>query len=234
MKKKICLIFYFVLLLSIANLPEVFGTTNCNQTFSFLSLSLSGRFGDEPVFWIVEDVGGECQYSNILQIVPSKLRDNLIDTSLKEYKKWGWLRKGLMSVESEPYIKLSLSNGIWKEKENILKIRSPFRSIKFDTLADNYVINGLEINKTHLGMDRSGKLWNENYGMKGIMLPRIEGLDAKLVYYYPKGLYVNYKISKVYYFANLNYLLVFTYQPKLANGLDTMHGFLIFKTIFTK
>ena len=46
---------------------------------------------------------------------------------------------------------------------------------------------------------------------------------------YPEGLYVDYQISKAYYFPGSGYILVFTHQPLIASGNDTMHGFLLFK-----
>ncbi len=63
------------------------------------------------------------------------------------------------------------------------------------------------------------------------MLPPVDGVRINLVYHYPTGLYINYEINKVYYSPNFGYLLIFTRQPKLAVGLDTMHGFVILKII---
>ncbi|OQA00291.1 MAG: hypothetical protein BWY71_00770 [Planctomycetes bacterium ADurb.Bin412] len=62
-----------------------------------------------------------------------------------------------------------------------------------------------------------------------MVLPGFDGLSARLVYFYPAGLYVNYEIDRVYYFPKSRYLLIFTRQPQKAVGLDTMHGFLLFR-----
>jgi hypothetical protein len=79
-----------------------------------------------------------------------------------------------------------------------------------------------------LGDERS---WNSKHGIQGINTPSVEGLNVRMVYYYPEGLYIDYTISKVYYFPRSGYVLVFTNQPRLASGLDTMHGFLLLKII---
>jgi len=71
--------------------------------------------------------------------------------------------------------------------------------------------------------------WNEEYGLEEVLSPEFEGIKSELVYFYPEGLYINYEISKAYYFPNSGYLLVFTHQSMLASGNDTMHGFLLFK-----
>jgi hypothetical protein len=83
----------------------------------------------------------------------------------------------------------------------------------------------------YAGRERS---WNELYGIKGISVPSTEGIDINLIYYFPEGLYVDYTISKAYYFPYPGYILVFTNQSRMASGADTMHGFLLLKTIEQK
>jgi hypothetical protein len=65
--------------------------------------------------------------------------------------------------------------------------------------------------------------------LDGIILPRFNNIKADLIYFYPKGLYVNYHISKLYHFEKSKYILLITDQPNKADGLDTMHGFMIFR-----
>lgn len=59
--------------------------------------------------------------------------------------------------------------------------------------------------------------------------PIFFGTDAKLVYEHPDGLYKNYAFSQVIYFPKSKYLVLVTDQPTRAVGLDTMHGFLVYK-----
>jgi hypothetical protein len=71
--------------------------------------------------------------------------------------------------------------------------------------------------------------WNEEYGSEEVLSPEFAGIKGELVYFYPEGLYIEYEIAKAYYFARSGYILVFTQQPALASGDDTMHGFLLFR-----
>ena len=71
--------------------------------------------------------------------------------------------------------------------------------------------------------------WFKLKGNNGIILPKIERRNTKLLLFsYKPGLYINYQISEVHYFLD-RYILIFTKQPLKADGLDTMDGFLIFK-----
>ena len=188
-------------------------STNCHQTFHFFFLSQR-----MPTFWIGEDLSGECQFSKLLNI---SIDDSLVSfsqTELKEYKKWGNIPSlsSLFKIYDEK--PLTVIDNVWENKD--LKIELP----EFDSLlAEEF--------KEHIRQGGSNaSSWLKLKGDKGIRLPKIEGIQTKLLFSYNQGLYINYKISEVHYFPNA-FLLVFTNQPQKAVGLDTMHGFLMFKII---
>ena len=191
-------------------------STNCHQTFHFFFLSQR-----MPTFWIGEDLSGECQYSKLLNI---SIDDSIVlfsQTQLKEYKNWGNFKEisSLFRIFNEK--PLTVNDNVWENKD--LKIKPP----EFDSLlAEEF--------KEHIRQGGSNAYsWLKLKGDKGIRLPKIEGIQTKLLFSYNQGLYINYKISEVHYFPNA-FLLVFTNQPQKAVGLDTMHGFLIFKIIKDK
>lgn len=210
--KYIMVFFYFSFLSfsPIKDTSKVF-TTNCHQTFRFFFLSQGS-----PTFWIGEDVSGECNYSRLLHIsINNSLASEAI-SELAEYNSWGNI-PGLNSLfriyDEHP---LELKNKIWENKE--LKIEPP----QYDSILSE------EFNE-HIRQGGSNAVtWNKLKGSQGMKLPTIEGIKTKLIFSYKIGLYINYEISEVHYFPN-RYLLVFTHQPQKAVGLDTMHGFLIFK-----
>ena len=187
-------------------------TTNCHQTFHFFFLSQGS-----PTFWIGEDLSGECKYSRLLNI--SIKNDSSVSVSkseLKEYKNWGSIPKLSSLFRKFEEQSLEVKDNIWQNKD--LKIYPPV----YDSLLAE------EFNE-HIREGGSNAFsWIKLEGKDGVMLPDIEGIKTELLFSYKTGLYINYEISEVHYFPNA-YLLVFTYQPIKAVGLDTMHGFFIFK-----
>jgi hypothetical protein len=189
--------------------------TNCEQSFTFL-LATSGQ---EPVFWIIVDVSGECWDSRLIQIVLENTKDTAIYSSLGYPGDWNWrwLRERIKGVVCQPAIELKNQNGLWGIPGLPWYIKDPPPdSTLFRLFQEEY----------NVGRERS---WNMIFGLKGISLPSLEGIDVKLVYYYPRGVYIGYTLSKAYYFPQSGYILVFINQPRMASGLDTMHGFLLLK-----
>jgi len=189
-------------------------TTNCNQSFTFLLAT-----GDHnPGFWIIEDVGGECSYSHLIQISVEDTAVTCVLLSRIGYENWKWLQENAKHVVSQPATELVNQNSVWGIPGQSWHIKSPPRD---STLLDLFQ------KEYNAGRERS---WNWRCGTKGISVPSVEGKAITLVYYYPEGLYIDYTISSVYYFPYSGYILIFTNQPRMASGLDTMHGFLLLKT----
>ena len=182
-------------------------STYCEQTFYFFFLSKGS-----PTFWIGENLSGECNISYLYNI---SIRDSNVSVSkseLKEYNKWDELK--------------NISNFFRKYKElddNNLVITPP----KFDPgLRDAF--------RKHLVEGGSnGYKWNKKNGIDGIVPPNIANLKTELLFYHKRGLYINYNIASVHYFPKVGLILIFTEQPLIADGMDTMHGFLIFKVLQT-
>jgi hypothetical protein len=186
-------------------------TTNCHQTFHFFFLSKGS-----PTFWIGEDLSGECESSRLLNIGISGSTASISQTELKEYKNWGnipELSSLFRKFEEQP---LELNNKIWEN--NDLKISPP----DYDSLLAE------EFSEHIRRCGSNADSWLKIKGNDGIILPKIEGIKTEFLFSYKTGLYINYDISEVHYFPNA-FLIVFTNQPQKAVGLDTMHGFLIFK-----
>jgi len=189
---------------------HTFATTFCSQDFSLLALTSSE---DKSVFWVEEKVGGDCYYSQIIQIILSKTTEMVLKTPLKDYENNDFFHKMAKRIEAEPYSKFNKEDSIWFLKS--LKVK---QSLPNKTLLGKF-----------LAMAPYAKEWNKKMGLNGIQQPTFYGLKEKLMYYYPEGLYINYEISDVYLFEDKRYLLVFTHQENSGVGNDTVHGFLIFK-----
>ena len=202
--------FSFLSFSPVENVSKVF-TTNCHQTFHFFFLSQ-----ESPTFWIGEDLSGECNYSRLINISTNDSIISFSQSELKEYNNWGVIPElnSLIRIYDEQ--PLELNDNVWENKD--LKIEPP----DYDSLLAGEFIE-------HLCEGGSNAYsWFKVKGKDGIKLPEIEGINTKFLFSYRTGLYINYEISEVHYFPN-SYILVFTHQPIKAVGLDTMHGFFIFK-----
>ncbi len=186
-------------------------TTNCHQTFHFFFLSQGS-----PTFWIGEDLSGECHFSRLIQISVSDSAANEAKSRLKSFQDWGNIPeiKYLFAAYEEK--SLELKDEIWQNKE--IKIQPPTYDSLLAEEFNEHIVNG----------GSNAVTWLKLKGSAGIKLPTIEGINAKFVFSYKSGLYINYDISEVHYYPN-RYMLIFTHQRQTAVGSDTMHGFLIFR-----
>jgi hypothetical protein len=221
MLRRIGFNFCFIIFLGILESQSSHATTNCVQSFNFLFATADYvmRTHHGPIFWIVEDVGGECWYSLLIQIVVKDTIATAFYTRFRDYGSWTWLEKNSKYILYEPAKELENKNDVWSAPDMSWFIKIP--SI------DSAQLKWLQEKCPEF----DGRWWNCKYGIDGISLPSFEGIDVKLVYYYPDGVYFDYKISKAYYFVRSGYILLFTKQPRLADGFDTRHGFLLLKII---
>lgn len=188
-------------------------STGCVDIFHFFFLTK----GINPTFWIGVDVSGECISSYLLQISVKDSSVSVSPSELKEYKNWECIPELDSVLKTFEESSIEYKDETWISKE--IKITSP----EFDsTLAKEF--------NTHVmkGGSNAYTWYKEKGDNYGFLLSKIEGLNTELLYRYRRGLYFNYKISEVHYFAN-NYLLVFAHQPRTAVGADSMHGFFIFR-----
>ena len=212
MSKKISILVGTVMFL-LADPVSSLSSTNCEQTFKLLGLNWRAS----KVFWIAEDLSGECQSSRILQVILSDSGSTTIHTYLRKLHDWNWLSGGMETEEPTLFVN---EGGSWVSPGIGLRIKVPSPDSSFLQSFQRHVFDG----------GSNGQSWNSKLGSRGISLPKIEGIETRFVYYYPPGLYVNYTLSNAYFFPEAGFLLIFTNQQIRAVGNDTMHGFLIFKT----
>ena len=202
--------FSFLSFSPIENASKVL-TTNCHQTFHFFFLSQGS-----PTFWIGEDLSGECDYSRLLNISINDLSVSVSQSGLKDYNNWGNISEISSLFRTYEEQSLEFKDSIWQNKD--FKI---YTLIYDSLLAEEFT--------EHIRKGGSNAYsWIKIKGNDGIILPEIEGIKTELLFSYKTGLYINYEISEVHYFPN-SYILIFTKQLRKAVGLDTMHGFFIFK-----
>jgi len=191
------------------------GSTNCTQKFTFLARTR----GPNPTFWIAVDLGGECLASRLLQVAIVNGRAMLIQSDLEVQEDWGWLTTAMKRFRTEEPIELVKVEGRWRTKGVKWSVAAPAVNEQLADAFDRHIRAG--------GDD--GKTWNRKMGVRGVVSPVVEGIDAEMLYYHDRGLYVNYDIAKVYYFPKSGYLLMFTEQKRPAVGGDTMHGFMLLR-----
>ncbi len=155
-------------------------------------------------------------WSHLIQVTILDTTSYIHTTFVVKYAEWDWLKQEFNNFGGLPFEKLRSKDGIWSDSAGSFRISAP----PSDTL---------EIRKIYQSSYEAQ--WTARHGIEAIRLPQIQGVMTKLLYYYPVGLYVDYKISDAYYIPSQKLLIVFTHQPHLAAGFDSMHGFLIFRII---
>ena len=217
LKRKVTpLVFVIFVFLCTFKVPSA--ATNCEQSFTFFAFTRAASPSLEyGTFWIGEDVGGECLGSYLIQISISNQRVSSYVSMLMGYAEWGWLREGIKHLQRVPFEELVEKGRVWQCATGSFSVEAP--------LPDS-VLSSLLLEAFRKGNERA---WTRDHGLEGTSPPVFDGIKAQLIHYHEKGLYVGYQISKAYYFPGSKYLLIFTHQPMLVSGLDTMHGFLIFK-----
>jgi hypothetical protein len=209
--KNVEYISFIILLFAINN---VHSTSYCEQDIFLLTKPT----GATDSFWIGESVSGECNYDQIIQIFVHQDSINKSIVSLKKNSDWQQIRELLKSIESE-------KSNLLENNADVFFIKYPGKNIiepKHNALLLKEFNEYEAVGKNVLD-------WNKSNKKPGIVFPKFNGINSTLIYFYPKGLYINYNISKVHFFPKSQYLLFIIDQPRKAVGFDTMHGFMIFK-----
>ncbi len=183
--------------------------TNCVQKFGILGI-VQNREGNHVV-WIAEEIFGECMWTRIIKI-------ELLDDSVKvvvdnSYRSWKSIREDMGQPIEGAFTEFTKENSTWKFNNKLYHV----------TIAESDT--GLYNEYKRKVNDPQG--WNGQY-RTDVTLPEFSSEKVRLIYYYPRGLYLNYSVDQIY-FLQENFLLVFTKQPLLAPGGDTIHGFLLLK-----
>ncbi|UCF17062.1 MAG: hypothetical protein JSW59_06285 [Phycisphaerales bacterium] len=193
----------------------ILASSNCRQSFTFLARTR----GSNPVFWIAEDIGGQCSRSHLHQIICTGSRATLTSSDLELQDDWDWLRRDLGRFMTEEPLKLVRNGRVWKPRQARWLVEPPGPRKDIMAKFDRHIQEG----------GSNARTWNGRQNHNGILIPELHNITAQMVYYYPGGLYIDYDICDAYYFPKSGYILVFTRQRKAAVGFDTMHGFLLLR-----
>jgi hypothetical protein len=188
--------------------------TFCEQELFFLVKPA----GPTDCYWIGESVGGECSFDQIVQVFVRSDGAEASVISLKRETDWRDVREFVSSIEAERFLTLQNDEGVFALDDPAIAVLAP--------------ASNPELLEAFSQLESSGgscEGWNNSQGGGGIVQPRFAGCTPTLAYYYPKGLYIDYQIAAVHYFAASRSMLIITEQPRRAVGLDTMHGFMIFR-----
>jgi hypothetical protein len=189
-------------------------STSCDQTFTFLGLTRGSR----PVLWVAEALGGECLYTQLVQVILDDPNAVMVSTDIPS-REIGWLKDAMGHFAAEKAQPLEDVQGLWMARGTTWYVKPPKARGDLAIAFTAHVAAG----------GSNGVSWNKERGLHGVMAPEVGNAKARLVYFYPAGLYFDYTISQAYYLPKSGYLVVFTNQKLLAVGLDTMHGFMVLK-----
>lgn len=197
---------------------KIGATTDCVQTLDLLGVTGTGADGPY-VFWVAEDLAGECCESRLIQVVVQKEQAGLIQSSLKGFQDWGCLKEAVALMEGPKGLSLKKEDTCWQDEHAQVRLADPAPN---EVLFKRY-------RKEVATWCSSAREWNNHMGIEGISCPSIEGMNLELLYAYSRGLYINYSIKRVYYYPDRALLFVQTEQKERAVGMDTMHGFLVLR-----
>lgn len=189
------------------------GSTMCEQTFKIHGKT-EGKTG--LLFFDVL-ISGECEKieSHILSLEPEKSRI--------------WSRRaddyGLDSL-------IPILNEFTLDKEVFLQ-DSGGRYMLNDSAFVSLPVNDSTFKKKLFRLVEGGGSgdaahWNRACPVNCKDLPQFSGVNAKLIYTCPRGIYKNYTFTQVIFYPKSNYLVIVTHQPFTAVGGDTNHGMLVF------
>ncbi|MBK7091007.1 MAG: hypothetical protein IPH59_04685 [bacterium] len=193
---------------------ESIATTDCSRDYEFIGFTKC----DRQVIWIGARIGGQCQSNGLLAI--DVLGDSCsIRTFGFDYEmKPGFVKTALARFPGEPSsLKVELIDD-WIPLDSTLSIRYPTARISFR-------LHGARFRFHVTTMPGHGQSMPD----AAIDLAVDKGGELELISYDPNGLYLNYRFKEVFYFSESRLLLIFTNQPRIAYGLDQMHGYLLFR-----
>ena len=182
-------------------------STLCDQEFEFVGVTISNS--DVATINIIEHVGGQCQYSKLIQIAVKGSSVSIVESNFKEYRKTGQFVKLFGSFTQLPFVS-----------------RGKVSGGEADILTLGFAIIEPEPYSIMLAKSFS-------HGIRlrpaPVQLPVFKSAQAKPLYSYDSGLYVNYYIDKAILIPGHHIFIVFTKNPMQGPGGDTMHGFMIFR-----
>ncbi|TAH22542.1 MAG: hypothetical protein EAZ08_01335 [Cytophagales bacterium] len=204
----------FSLTLLLTSSVQYVPTTNCDQKFTFFF-----KLQYDDVFWIGEDLFGECGQSNLIQVFLRGDKPSGKKIELDQFERWEWIDHAKKAMKTEVCYPLKLDSKQEIDDEVLgIKLRSPKHN--------NRAMNQFEEEFA----ENCARQWNQKMKTDGIDEPIVDwDTELELAYYHADGLYFNYQIEKAFVFPESSYLLIMTKQAQRCAGGDTMDGFMIFK-----
>lgn len=205
-------------LLAVAVKPAPPPSNQCEQSYRLLF-----KERERDVFWIAENLYGECSQSNLIQVDVSRPEPHSRSTALKEFDQWRMLEQTLkQAIEHEQPTEILPRNGVLTLGNTGVKIKAPERN---KTLEQMYLQDFFS---------ECARQWNDGMRQAGIDMPVISGAAVpKLLYVSPDGLYFNYRIDKAYLFPDSRTLILFTKNNtfRCNSEISSMHGFMIMRMV---
>lgn len=194
-------------------LPPAAGTTNCVQHFTVM-----GKSRGVHCLLLVEDfVSGECESHYLHSILLGLSRPFTAEVGART----SWqddADKLLADMGAEPMIAVSDSGGRYFLSESTWVAPPPVDTTflkKFSAMANDG--NGYP------------RAWYRECPVGCTDYPVFSGVEIELAYEFKGGIYKNYSFSDVLFFPESGYLVLVVNQPILADGLDSMHGFFVYR-----
>lgn len=186
-------------------------TTNCVQKINYIGMT-EGQ--TTATVWVMEEVGGECDFTVMHQIcVDTAWRVHSTDN----YYNGDTTAAGKMIRTMQPIVTNKLSadkSGKYMPDLTISFVKPKSNARLVEKFRNNYY---------------SAWDWNKQSRDSAIAAPVFAGCTAELLYAAPRGFYVDYLISDVFYSKQTGLLVICTQQQLMAQGMDTMHGFLVYR-----
>ena len=192
-----------------------YSSTSCRQSFHLLFLTESRPL----TLWVGEDLSGECSLSRLVQVVLEEPHPRTVYTLLEEMGRWQWLARQKTRLKHFALDSLIWREGLWWNRSGTIQLASPPADSGDMTAFWQHIA----------GTGSGAESWNRLHGLDGVEEPLFLSGNGQLLYAYPAGLYINYRIAKAYWFPDPGLLVLFTTQEQLAPGLDTMNGFLVYR-----
>lgn len=185
-------------------------SANCTQEYKFILKTEA-----DNVFWVEEDIFGECSASNLIQIF-TKNQPVIATKTEISFQQWDWTTHIKGAIRCEQAIEMNAQNGALLLETMNLKLRNP----KFNNELRQRFISEFS--------NDCAKQWNSAMGRQGVELPRTDNnLVLDLVYINPEGLYLDYKLVSGYAFPHSNLILIITTNDHKCARNNGTNGFMI-------
>lgn len=195
-------------------LSNSYSATSCKQEFHIFGKTP----GDTCMLYVSEFRPG-CGYDKVTSY-------HLLDDTVVPFvwesavgnQDTTWISRFLDLLGTERMVAVKDSLGIFRLEDSI-SFSLPEKDSTFERRFDDL-------------MGRTGATgydWLREYKQDCLDEPKFAGVDARLLYRHPRGIYKNYSILLAVWFPDSRYLVLIIHQPKLAAGEDTNHGLLIYR-----